>query len=225
VRIIISIGLLALFGLPARADLVSIQVSGLPAYTYNGYYVGPAQATDNGAGPFDFWCDDFTHETYVPTTYYADVSTIGTLNTARFRFDRRGTRRSHGWSDSTTRCPTRHLEASAISSLRSGWCSTQAGRAYCTPLGLTLGLTRFRAISVHTTTAAHASSRPLTAPVVIVSPGIRSLTRLPFPSPPAYCFLGRRPLSLCLWFEERCLARPRSAPREPEPTHRSSPRI
>jgi PEP-CTERM motif len=90
VRIITSIGLLALFGLPARADLVSIQVSGLPAYTYNGYYVGPAQATDNGAGPFDFWCDDFTHETYVPTTYYADVSTIGTLNTARFGFDTQG---------------------------------------------------------------------------------------------------------------------------------------
>ncbi len=82
-RVIISLGLFVLFGLPARADLVSIQLSGLPAYQYGGFYVGPAGATDNGVGPIDLWCDDFTHDTFVPTTYYADVSTIPST-TARF---------------------------------------------------------------------------------------------------------------------------------------------
>ncbi len=70
-----------------RADVLSIPYSGLPSYQYGGYYVGPAQGTDNGQGPIDLWCDDFAHTTYVPTTYYANVSTVSSPTGARFTSD------------------------------------------------------------------------------------------------------------------------------------------
>jgi hypothetical protein len=69
------------------ADTLSIQTSGLPPYQYDGYYVGPAKGTDNGQGPIDLWCDDFAHTTQVPTTYYANVSTVSSPTGARFTSD------------------------------------------------------------------------------------------------------------------------------------------
>lgn len=76
-----ALALLACSAISARADLVDIEISGMPSYQYNGYYVGPAKATDNGAGPIDLWCDDFLHTTYVPTTYYANVNTLPSTTT------------------------------------------------------------------------------------------------------------------------------------------------
>lgn len=76
------LGAFAFLAGSAQADLVSLPLLGLPAYQYGGYYVGPLQGTD-GTEALDFWCDDFTHETVVPTTYYADISSIPST-TARF---------------------------------------------------------------------------------------------------------------------------------------------
>src|SRR5690349_10674604 len=87
IRLFIWAGLLAVFGFSARADIVNIQTSGLPSTTYGGYYVGPVKGTDNGIGPIDLWCDDFLHETYVPTNYSTKVSSIPSLTNARFNLD------------------------------------------------------------------------------------------------------------------------------------------
>ncbi len=82
--------LLAVLGgaISAHADLLSIQTSGLPPYQYGSEYVGPAQGTDETTNQtIDLWCDDFTHTTFVPTTYYASVSTASSPTGARFTSD------------------------------------------------------------------------------------------------------------------------------------------
>ena len=86
-RPFICTGLLTFVGFSVHADILNIQTSGLPPTTYGGYYVGPVRGTDNGLGPIDLWCDDFLHETSVPTNYSANLSTIPSLTNARFNPD------------------------------------------------------------------------------------------------------------------------------------------
>jgi hypothetical protein len=70
-----------------RADVSTIQTPAPPSYSCDGYYVGPAQRTDNGQGPIDRWRGNFANETNVPRAYYANVSTVSSPTGARFTID------------------------------------------------------------------------------------------------------------------------------------------
>ncbi len=61
----------------------TLNVTTLPAQTFDGYYVGPAAGFLDGS-PVQWICDDFAHTTYVPSTFDVNVSTLPLLPYARF---------------------------------------------------------------------------------------------------------------------------------------------
>jgi len=67
---------------PVMANTLSL--TNLPVFTYNGYYVGPATGNLNGGTSFSLVCDDFTHTTYIPSSFGVNVSTIPELQNAMY---------------------------------------------------------------------------------------------------------------------------------------------
>jgi hypothetical protein len=67
----------------AHAD--TLNLTGLPGSIAGGYYVGAAYGNLNGGPTTGFTCDDFSHTTYVPSSFAVNVSTIPDLQYAAFK--------------------------------------------------------------------------------------------------------------------------------------------
>lgn len=65
----------------------TINLTGLPANTYGGYYVGPAFGNLDGTDPLQVVCNDFNHTSYIPSSFDVNISTIPSLAFARFGND------------------------------------------------------------------------------------------------------------------------------------------
>jgi hypothetical protein len=66
-----------------KADMVTLQLTGMNGAHQNGYAVGPASGTVNGT-PVTMVCDDFSHSVSGGQTWLATVSTFADLSAARF---------------------------------------------------------------------------------------------------------------------------------------------
>jgi hypothetical protein len=69
--------------LPAHADTVTLQLTGVNPAQQGGYHVGPATGTVNGT-PITMVCDDFAHRVSVGQTWTATVNLFSDLSGARF---------------------------------------------------------------------------------------------------------------------------------------------
>ena len=70
---------------PAVATTLNLTV--LPVNTYGGYYVGPAGGNLNGVTSLWVTCNDFNHTSHIPSSFDVDISTIPSLEFARFGHD------------------------------------------------------------------------------------------------------------------------------------------
>jgi hypothetical protein len=61
----------------AMAD--TLNLTGLPAFTYSGVYVGPASGNLNGGPSFSLICNDYVDTSYIPSSFSVNVSTIPSL--------------------------------------------------------------------------------------------------------------------------------------------------
>jgi len=69
------------------ATATTLNLTGLPANTYGGYFVGFAVGNLNGGVPFELVCNDFNHTSYIPSSFGVDISTLPSLTYARFGSD------------------------------------------------------------------------------------------------------------------------------------------
>ena len=61
-----------------------LNLTGLPAYTYDGEYVGPSTGNLNGGPTIWLYCDDFTGVATYPSSYEVSFSAIPSLQYAKF---------------------------------------------------------------------------------------------------------------------------------------------
>ncbi len=64
------------------ADTLNLQ--SLPSDMFQGYYVGPVSGNLNGGAQTGFVCDDFLTETYVPSSFPVQVSTLADISQTKF---------------------------------------------------------------------------------------------------------------------------------------------
>ena len=69
--------------LPAQADTVTLQLTGVNTAAQGGYAVGPATGTVNGT-TITMVCDDFAHHVALNQTWTATMSMFNDLSHARF---------------------------------------------------------------------------------------------------------------------------------------------
>jgi hypothetical protein len=70
---------------PAMAT--TLNLTALPVNTYGGYFVGQAVGNLNGGAPLDVVCDDFNHTSNIPSSFDVNISTLPSLEFARFGND------------------------------------------------------------------------------------------------------------------------------------------
>ncbi len=80
--LIAVLGFALLAVMPASAG--TLNMTGLPGFTYNGVYVGQAVGNLNGGTPFTLVCNDYLDTTYIPSSFNVNVSTIPTLAYAMY---------------------------------------------------------------------------------------------------------------------------------------------
>ncbi len=73
---------LLIAGSMAGADILNL--TGLPAFTYNGVYVGPATGNLDGVTPLTVVCNDYVDTTYIPSSFTVNISTIPSLTYAMY---------------------------------------------------------------------------------------------------------------------------------------------
>ena len=79
---VLFVSIFLLTAMFAAAD--TLFLTGLPGFTYNGYYVGPATGNLNDGTSFALVCNDFTDTSYIPSSFTVNVSTIPELQYALF---------------------------------------------------------------------------------------------------------------------------------------------
>jgi hypothetical protein len=81
----VCVGLFSLIAGSAWAD--TLNLTALPSGAAGGYYVGFTSGNVNGvSNPISgFVCNDFTTNTYIPTSYQVNVSSLYDLTYAKFR--------------------------------------------------------------------------------------------------------------------------------------------
>lgn len=73
---------LSLTACPVQAGVLYLDT--LPSQTAGGYYVGYSGGHLDGGLPMGFLCNDFAHTTYIPSHFEVNISTIPSLQFARF---------------------------------------------------------------------------------------------------------------------------------------------
>ena len=71
------------FSTAAKADAVTMQLTGITGANQGGYYVGPASGTAGGT-PISMVCIDFSHHVSVGQTWTATTNSFTDLSGARF---------------------------------------------------------------------------------------------------------------------------------------------
>jgi hypothetical protein len=82
--LIVSLSSLLFLAVPAFADPVGVQLTGVQGGYQGGVYVTPYYLSINGGTPIDVVCDDYTHEVWVGEAWSANVSTFSNLGDTRW---------------------------------------------------------------------------------------------------------------------------------------------
>jgi hypothetical protein len=75
---------LLLFVVPAFADPVNVQLTGVGGANQGGVYVTPYLLSINGGTPINVICNDYSHDVWIGETWTANISTFSNLSGARF---------------------------------------------------------------------------------------------------------------------------------------------
>jgi len=86
-KLFVSAIFLILTVCPIQVQASVLYLDTLPSQTAGGYYVGYSGGQLDGGSLMGFLCNDFAHTTYIPSHFEVDISTIPSLQFARFGSD------------------------------------------------------------------------------------------------------------------------------------------
>jgi hypothetical protein len=83
---VVLIALAMMYSAPAKASSVSMTLTGVGSGdALGGVYIGPYVASIDGVPNFNVICDDYTADSYVGESWYANTSTLADVSATKFK--------------------------------------------------------------------------------------------------------------------------------------------